>query len=792
MKIKRTSQIITFVVIVLSLVAIAFALIARYYWIISQNNYESRRRMTAFSDQLAAGSDTLTNSVRAYAATGDKRYFDTFQKELIVDRNREIAVEGLQNVGMTKRESELISRAKRNSDKLVSLENEAFAAVDRHDYSRAIQIVYSPEYVSAKASIMEPIAECRHLMEQRFTSNATQLADRARLLDNIALSVLLLNAITILGVLIFFYRRRVVNPLANLTQSLTNLIARKAGAEIGYQQETSEIGEVARSIEKYRVTVDEADRQQWVKTSLAEIADKLQGAEQPDDFGRRLLSTLVPLIGGGYGAFHLFQEGDERFHFVSSYGFENGHNEGSTFLPGEGIAGQAAVERKVIILNDLPPNYIKIASGLGQGSPRFLAAIPVATQDRVLAVIEVASFSSLTNEQRTLLEESAATVTLKLDVLQRNLRTQQLLEQVKISEQRTRETEQFFRNVLELAPDGLMVINADGVIQLANVQCEQLFGYTQDELIGKKVEMLVPDNIRGHHPGLREDFHRSPKARNMGSGRELSAQRKDGSLFPVEIGLSPLTSREGHAAEVAVSIRDVTERKKTESAIRKANFLSDIALELSGCAYWEIDYSDPEYYYQSERAARILGEQPKADGRYHLQNEWFSRLVEADEELAKQTAEKYQGAIDGRYKSYDAVYAYKRPADGRIAWLHAAGQVARGDDGAAQHMYGVYQDITESKRLEQDLRQAKEKADEATQMKSMFLANMSHEIRTPMNAIIGLSYLALKTPLNAKQRDYLNKVHNAGTSLLAIINDILDFSKIEAGKLDIRRNRFQT
>ncbi len=921
MKIKRTSRIITVLVIFLSLVAVGFAMVARYYWIVSQQSYEARRKMSSYTDQLATGSDRLTNAVRAYAATGEKHYYEVFQKELKVDRNRDIAVEGLLKLGLTERENELITQAKQNSDKLVSLENEAFAAVENHDVTRAVKIVYGPEYTSAKASIMDPIAECRRMMEQRFTSNATKLADHARKLDNAAISVLLLNALTILGVLIFFYRRRVVNPLSSLTQSLTSLIAQKKDVEIGYQKDTSEIGEVARSIEKYRVTVEEADRLHWVKASLAEIADSLQGAEQPDEFGRCLLSSLVPLVGAGYGAFHLFHEDDGRFHFVSGYGFESNHSEGRTFLPGEGIAGQAAVEKKVLILKDLPADYIKIGSGLGQASPRVLTAIPVATEDRVLAVIEVASFSAFSNEQSALLEESAPMVALKLDVLQRNLRTQQLLEQVKISEQKIRETEQFFRNVLELAPDGLMVVNTKGVIQLANAQCEELFGYTRDELIGKPVEILVPENIRGNHPVLREDFHRSPKVRSMGMDRELHAQRKDGSLFPVEIALSPIPGHEGESGQVAVSIRDITERKKADDALRATeertrlilestdeglfgvdtigrvtfvnpsacellgfspeemigqqshklihhhradgsdypidqcpmfaaykrgetsridaeflwrkdgsglpveygatpirkddvivgavisfkditerkraeaelqhtNFLADGALDLTKAGYWHVPLDGSGWYNSSERAARIFGDPPTSDHRYTLEH-WAAHVQAGDEAAAKITMQNFADAVEGKIPVYDATYAYKRPVDGHIVWIHALGHVVKDANGKPADMFGVTQDITDFKLLEMELIGAKIKADEATQMKSMFLANMSHEIRTPMNAIIGLSYLALKTKLDNKQRDYLNKIHNAGTSLLSVINDILDFSKIEAGKLDIEETDFK-
>jgi PAS domain S-box-containing protein len=132
-----------------------------------------------------------------------------------------------------------------------------------------------------------------------------------------------------------------------------------------------------------------------------------------------------------------------------------------------------------------------------------------------------------------------------------------------------KKAEEKFKALLDSAPDAMVVVNSRGEIVLINIQTEKIFGYRRDELLGQKVEVLIPERYSNNHVRHRENFFVTARTRNMGAGLQLFGKKKDGAEFPVEISLSPLQTAEGLL--VSAAIRDITEKKQMEDQIREAN-----------------------------------------------------------------------------------------------------------------------------------------------------------------------------------------------------------------------------
>ncbi|MEO5332256.1 MAG: response regulator [Magnetococcus sp. YQC-5] len=608
--------------------------------------------------------------------------------------------------------------------------------------------------------------------------------------------------------------RSIARPIDAMRTTVELLAAGDLGHVVPHTDDPNEIGNLARAIKVLQAEARQMEAQRWIKSQIAEISSELQQVTRFTDLSQKFLSRLAPLIKMGHGVFYIFEAEQNRLRLLGSYAYRERKTLSQYFVLGQGLVGQCGMEMAPIIITDPPEDYVHIGSSLGEAIPRTIAVLPVIRNGHLLAVLEMASFNHFGENEQVLLDGLMPILAMSLEILDRNIKTQQLLEEtqrqaenmekqaarleeqtveMEVQQHEIKAAEERSRLILGSVDDGIVGLDANGVITFANPAAPVLLGYTAEELLGQSMHSLV------HHtyPDGRE-FPRAECAMHLtsvdGQSRRVDSEvlwHKTGGAFPVEYSTTPVF-KDGMLVGSVVVFRDITERKAGEQKLRLANFLNDQALDLTKAGYWHISLNTgDEYYNSSERAATIFGDLPRSDWRYHLMNEWFANVEAGDKVAAEATLKNYTAALEGAVPRYDATYAYKRPIDGRVVWIHALGDVVRDADGRPTDMYGVTQDITETKLAEDKLRLAMELAEEATKTKSDFLANMSHEIRTPMNAIIGMSHLALQTHLDKKQRNYIEKVHRAGENLLGIINDILDFSKIEAGKMSMEAADFR-
>ncbi len=248
------------------------------------------------------------------------------------------------------------------------------------------------------------------------------------------------------------------------------------------------------------------------------------------------------------------------------------------------------------------------------------------------------------------------------------------------------------------------------------------------------------------------------------------------------------------------SLLNVMQVVGSQAAVALSNCLSyrdlaeteqrlELAIAGANAGTWEWDLNR-KLMHTSEIWSNMLGySNDYVVEKYGTGNDRFARLIHPDD--INEAMEALQEHLRGETDIYRAQFRMLT-AEGNWKWIMSIGKaVIDPINDQAQQIFGIHLDISDSKAMEAELIEAKEKAESATQAKSDFLSNMSHEIRTPMNAIIGMSHLALHSGLNKKQKNYVEKVYRSAESLLGIINDILDFSKIEAGKLDIESIEFE-
>ncbi len=337
--------------------------------------------------------------------------------------------------------------------------------------------------------------------------------------------------------------------------------------------------------------------------------------------------------------------------------------------------------------------------------------------------------------------------------------------------------EQRLRLVLDAVSSGIIGVDADGRATFVNPAAERMLAFGESELIGRPIHEIIHSRRGDGSPYPTDDcpLH-AARTRGIPQHRaEETLWRRDGSGFAAHYSATPFL-RGGKVAGAVVVFADITESREMEERMRA------------------IYANSADGFVIFDDQARPIDCNPALQRLFKLESprEFVERFFELSPPRQPDGTPSQAAAARYLRAAYDQGFQ-------RFQWMHVAADgspipceitLVRMMLQGRPAIFGNIHDVGELKKAEEKLRQAQEAAEAASKAKGDFLANMSHEIRTPMNAILGMAHLALKTDLTPKQRDYIEKIHVAGNSLLGILNDVLDFSKIEAGKLELESAAF--
>ncbi len=386
-----------------------------------------------------------------------------------------------------------------------------------------------------------------------------------------------------------------------------------------------------------------------------------------------------------------------------------------------------------------------------------------------------------------------------------------------------------FEALFNHASMGIVMANSTGTIQSVNPFALKLFGYTVDEIIGKPVETLIPNRYHHKHIHNRETYANNPKSRPMGVGMDLFAVKKDGTEFPVEVGLGNYIT-EGEQNLIAF-ISDISVRKKAEAEIEKLNSELEMTIEqrtrdlTETLRQLEISRDRLEGVLSYQNAlfdnAGVMLMATDETGVIRLFNpESVINMGYAESDVinkkniisfhdTKEIAVKRKELFD-EYKikiknDFDVIVEKsKRNFHEEVQYTYVKNNgstfpasvtitVIKDSTGKITGFMVIAIDISERKRAEAELRSALEKEKELSELKSRFVSMASHEFRTPLSTVLSSTYLIEKytsTEEQPKREKHLNRIISSVNMLTDILNDFLSVGKIEEGKIQVKHTLF--
>ncbi|MHC4695820.1 MAG: PAS domain S-box protein [Planctomycetota bacterium] len=340
------------------------------------------------------------------------------------------------------------------------------------------------------------------------------------------------------------------------------------------------------------------------------------------------------------------------------------------------------------------------------------------------------------------------------------------------AEEALREREEMIRALVETSQDWIWSIDLQGLHTYSNPAIEAILGYRPDELIGRWSLGLIHEDDRKLIEARLPDWIAAKCGWN---NLEIRWRHKNGSCRFLESNAVPILSAQGELRGFRGVDRDITERKQAEEELARISTAVQGATDAIGIA--DVDFQS---VYHNKALTDLIGYTPE-----ELNAAGGPPAVYSD---AKVIEEVFETISQDKSWAGDVEFTNR---DGRRVPVYLRANAIKDHRGNMIGLLGVHTNITESKRVERELRQAKETAEAANQAKSEFLANMSHEIRTPMTAILGFADVLVEhgNLENAppERIEAAKTIKRNGEHLVAIISDILDLSKIEAGRMVVER-----